>query len=506
MRKLYYMGWAVAALLMVSCQGGTNTPGTNVTPGIVDTPTVKWDAGVNTNPVLDASGGSLSVSFTSSDAWKASIINGRSDWLRLSPESGNKGKGTLTIQVSPNEEYDERRATVQVKCGTAQVTLQVTQKQKDAFTASASKQEFGPEGGDFTIQVSANISFTSSVTAGAEWLVPVQTKGLSNHTLTFKVAANEDTQKREGAVTVSSSLGQETFKVFQLGSEVTLVLSTNQETVSADGGTFTVEVRHNVEVSMELPKGVDWLSEVITRAMSTDSYTFQVSANDTYGSREASIRFFNDELGLSESVKVTQAQNNAILLSPDKAEVSYEASELDILLRTNVEPEMEIGVSWIKKLDTKALTEKHLYFQVEENTGSEPREGTITFRHEDLVQTLTVTQGMRTDYSQEPGFYGMAGLTWAFVPQKMQLRMGRNAEGTTGVFTLMEPSTNRLIQLSYAPFASLKAGTKVSVDLIQNVDTSLPTVQENLSFYVKSVNGSFVTLIDGEGHEAILKQ
>ena len=143
MRKINYMGWAVAALLIVSCQGGTNIPGTDISPGIVDTPTVKWDAGVNTNPVLDATGGSLSVSFTSSDAWKASIINGRADWLRLSPESGNKGKGTLTIQVSPNEEYDERRATVQVKCGTAQVTLLVTQKQKDAFTASASKQEFG---------------------------------------------------------------------------------------------------------------------------------------------------------------------------------------------------------------------------------------------------------------------------------------------------------------------------------------------------------------------------
>ena len=71
MRKLYYMGWAVAALLMVSCQGGTNTPGTNVTPGIVDTPTVKWDAGVNTNPVLDASGGSLSVSF----AWKNKLAS-----------------------------------------------------------------------------------------------------------------------------------------------------------------------------------------------------------------------------------------------------------------------------------------------------------------------------------------------------------------------------------------------------------------------------------------------
>lgn len=237
MRKINYMGWAVAALLMVSCQGGTNTPGsTDVTPGIVDTPTVKWDAGVNTNPVLDANGGSLSVSFTSSDAWKASIINGRADWLRLSPESGNKGKGTLNIQVSPNEEYDERRATVQVKCGTAQVTLMVTQKQKDAFTASASKQEFGAEGGEFTIQVSTNIDFTSSVTAGAEWLVPVQTKGLTNHTLIYKVQANEDSQKREGAVVVSSSLGQETFKVFQQGSEPTLVLSSYQETVPADGG------------------------------------------------------------------------------------------------------------------------------------------------------------------------------------------------------------------------------------------------------------------------------
>ena len=508
MRKINYMGWAAAAILIVSCQGGTNIPGgnTDVTPGIVDTPTVKWDAGVNTSPVVSEEGGTFSVSFTSSDAWQASVINGRADWLRLSPESGSKGKGTLSIQVSPNEEYDERRATVQVKCGTAQVTLTVAQKQKDAITASASKQEFGAEGGEFTIQVSTNIDFTSSVTAGAEWLVPVQTKGLATHSLVFKVLANEESQKREGAVVVSSSLGQETFKVFQQGAEATLVLSSNQVVVPEEGGIFTVEVKHNVAVSMELPKGVDWLSEVITRSMSTDSYTFQVSANDTYESREADIRFFNEELGLSETVKVSQVQNNAILVSPDKVEITYEATVLDILLRTNVEPEMEIGVSWIKKVDTKALTEQHLYFQVEENATSEPREGTIIFRYEGLVQPFTVTQGMRTDYSQEPGFYGMAGLTWTYVPQQMQLQMGRDSEGTTGVFTLMEPSTNRLIQLRYAPVASLKAGSTVSVNLIQNVDTTLPSIQENLSFQVKSVDGPFVTLVDGEGHEAILKQ
>lgn len=500
MRKTY-IGWAIATLLMVSCQSGTEE-----TPGNVDNSTINWVAGVNTNPVLDAKGGSLTVSFTSSDAWKASIINGRAYWLRLSAESGNKGRGTLTIQVNPNEEYDERRATIQVKCGTAQVTLLVTQKQKDAFTASASKQEFGQDGGDFTIQVRTNISFTSSVTAGEEWLVPVKVKGITNHTLTFRVAANEDPQKREGAVTVSSSLGQEIFKVFQQGPEATLVLSSNQETVPADGGFFTVDVQHNVAVSVEMPKGVDWISEVTSRSMSTDSYTFYVSANESYESREAFIRFFNDELGLSESVKVMQEQNNAILLSPDKVEISYEATVLDILLCTNVEPEVEISVSWIKRVDVKALTDKLLYFQVEENTGSEPREGTITFYHEDVAQTLTVTQGIEPDHSQEPGFYGIAGLRWSFVPQMMQLRMGRDAEGTTGVFTLMEPSSNRLIQLRYTPYSSLMEGTRVYVDLIQNVDTSLPSVQENLKFRVKSVNGPFVTLVDGDGHKAVLKQ
>ncbi len=421
MKKIDYMGWAVAALLAVSCQGSVPGGSTDVTPGIVDTPTVKWDAGVNTSPVVSEEGGSFSVTFTSSDAWTASIVNGRADWLRLSPGSGSKGKGTLTIQVNPNEEYEERRATVQVKCGTAQVTLTVTQKQKDAFTATASKQEFGAEGGDFTIQVNTTVDFTCSVTAGEEWLVPVQTKGLTPYSLVYKVLANENTEKREGAVLVSSSLGQETFKVFQQGAEATLVLSSNQVAVSEEGGVFTVEVRHNVAVSMEIPKGVDWISEVITRSMSTDSYTFAVSANVFPEFREADIRFFNEELGLSETVKVTQ-------------------------------------------------------------------------------------NGKKTDYGQEPGFFGLAGLMWAYVPQQMQLHMVRDTQGNTGVFTLLEPSSSRFIQLQYAPVASLAVGSTVSVYLIQNVNDSLPTVQENLSFQVKSIDGPFVTLVDEEGHEAILKQ
>lgn len=307
MKKIFIL---LASIVMLTACGGSKEEngGGGQGGGGSTVPTITFGTEVNTNPVLGSGGGNIEVSFTSSDAWTAGVINTRADsWVTVSPTSGSKGKGKITITVAANDTPDERGATIQIKCGTIARSITITQKQKDAFTATPSKTELGNEGGTFTVEVKANVDFTFTIDKGEEWIKHVSTKALKTSTITFEISKNEEIAKREGQVTVKSSVGNEVIKVYQAGATPTIVLSTNNASVPATGGSIQVDVTHNVDVTVTIQEGVTWLRESSTKATSTNSYVFTVDENTSEENRVADITFTNKENNLSEVVHVSQA-------------------------------------------------------------------------------------------------------------------------------------------------------------------------------------------------------
>lgn len=99
-------------------------------------------------------GGSIIVTFTSSDAWTAEVINNRADeWCSISPASGSAGDAKITITTTVNDTTDDRTATVIIKSGTTQKAIAVSQKQKDALNITFSKFEITADGGEIEIEV-----------------------------------------------------------------------------------------------------------------------------------------------------------------------------------------------------------------------------------------------------------------------------------------------------------------------------------------------------------------
>ena len=94
-------------------------------------------------------GGSSEITFTSSAAWTAEVINSRADaWCTVNPTSGAAGDAKITVTTTANDTPDDRSASIVIKAGTASKTITVSQKQKDALTVTASKFEVGAEGGE----------------------------------------------------------------------------------------------------------------------------------------------------------------------------------------------------------------------------------------------------------------------------------------------------------------------------------------------------------------------
>lgn len=90
------------------------------------------------NPGSGGSGGSsepqaqtTTVNFTAPSAWSASVDATKAvDWLSVEPSSGGAGDVTMKVTAQPNLTYDDRAATVTIKCGNASQSFTVRQAGK----------------------------------------------------------------------------------------------------------------------------------------------------------------------------------------------------------------------------------------------------------------------------------------------------------------------------------------------------------------------------------------
>lgn len=352
-----------------------------------------------TNVDFSTDGGTGKVTITSTAEWTAEFVNDRADdWCSIDATSGSAGSSTLTITTTANDTPDERTASVVVKSGSLSKTIAVSQKQKDALTVTSSKFEVEAEGGEVVIEVKANVDFEYVIDESAkEWISYEGTRAIHTSTLVFKVDENDDTEKREGKITIESGEFSEEVMVYQAGTGPSIVISQNEYTVSSAGETIAVEVKSNVDVAVEIPDNVDWIKESTTRATSTNTYYFDILLNEEYEQRSAEIMFINKENNLAESVKVTQTQKDAIVMAKSEYEVGVEGGTLDFEIATNVDVSVTISDNakdWIQQVETRAVETMTLYFNVSAYSGNGGREGTITISGGNTVQSITVRQGV----------------------------------------------------------------------------------------------------------------
>ena len=396
MKKLFIS--LLTIMVMVSCSesGGIDDNGGDNNQGgenVHTTPTITLD---KSSVTFDEYADEEVVSFFSSVDWTAEVVNDRADgWLSVSPTSGVAGDAKIKIKASNNDSTDERSASVRIKAGSAQKAINVTQKQKDALTVTSSKFEVTAEGGEVNIEVKANISFEYEIGASAkDWVKYKGTRAMKTSTLKFSVAENDNTKKREAKITIKSGEFNEVVTIYQAGTEPSIIISKNEYIVSSDGETIAVEVASNVDVKIELPTDVDWISENTTRGVSTNTYYFNIAPSEEYDQRTAEIKFIDKENYLSEVVKVIQAQKDILVVAKDSYTVDSNGGQIQIKVGHNVDFNVEISVNWITQQDTRAFSTKTLTFNIAANTTGNNREGEIKFVSKDkaIIQSISLIQ------------------------------------------------------------------------------------------------------------------
>lgn len=386
--KLFLRLVTVVLLFCWSCSS-EDPLGLGKRPDIVIAPTDK-------EPVMEAKGGTYSMTFTAITPWTASVVNTRADnWCTLSPTSGEAGTVTLTITTAENLTPDERNVAITLQGTTNSETFTITQKQKDALTITSSKIEVTTKGGDIAIEVKANVSFEYQVDEAAKsWITAATTRGLTTSTLHFRVAENAELKKREGYITIHSGEFSEKVTVFQEGTAPEILLTQNEYTVGDNGETIKVELKSNTDYEVQLPDG-GWISETVTRAFSSYTHYFIIAKNDTYDTRVAEILFTDKAKGVTEKVKVTQAQRNGIVAGQQSYTIDEAGGVVEMDIASNVEFEISIDSNWLRETSkTRGLTNKKLSFTVDAMLEGISRTGTIVFTNKDsnITETVTIQQ------------------------------------------------------------------------------------------------------------------
>lgn len=166
----------------------------------------------------------------------------------------------------------------------------------------------------------------------------------------------------------------------------------------SEGGSKTVQFSTNKtwEISVsESGMGVDWCAVTPKSGTAGDvTLTISVPENTSYGERSVILTLTAGDA--TEKLRVSQKQNDAILVSSTLFEVPMEGGEIEIEVKSNVNYQVEIPEQfsgWIHKgTKTRALESNNLSFVVDGNEDYEKREGEIVISDGNITEVVKVYQ------------------------------------------------------------------------------------------------------------------
>lgn len=354
------------------------------------------NSNISLNPgsaTVSSNSNTQSVIVTCNGTW---ALSGKTvSWCRPSKTTG-QNNDVVTFNIDENNLSDDRNATYTFTCATESAKFVLTQKGKDALTVTKSKFEVSAQGEQIAVEVNANISFDYEIAqADKFWVSYVGSRAMTTSRLLFSISPNEETATREGTITITSEIGKETIKIYQFGASPALVLTQKEYIVPSDGQTIKVELNSNIDYEVAMPS-VDWITESPTRAISTHTHYYTIASNTTCDNRSTEIHFYNKENNIDEIVEITQLQKDALIIGKTDYQVPQEGGTVDVTLQHNIDFEIKINETdtWITQIETRALQENQLRFNISENTTGAERIGKIMIANtqQNISQTITITQ------------------------------------------------------------------------------------------------------------------
>lgn len=359
--------------------------------------------GQSTNLSFEAEGGVQKIYFNSNVDWKATLNdNTIVSWLRwcsISPLSGTDGDIVMDVTIAANDSEQERNELITISADYVSKTVTVTQKEKEPEPVFEAKMELSQKnfqvsqiGGNIEVDLISNVP-VEVVMPQVDWVQEVVASKADTSSYFFVVAENTDYDLRETHIIFINNeynLKDTIFITQDFGKGLFLVTDTFD--VNADGGTITATVSANVNYSVEVEQGVDWVGEVSTKGLTNTDHIFQVLKNESYDPRKAIIIFKNTEEKLSDTLVINQACEEMLDISINNFNLDSLGGTIDFEVTSNMDFTATADASWVKKVETKAQFVTSVSFSVEPNDKVATRQATITVKAGSKSETISISQ------------------------------------------------------------------------------------------------------------------
>lgn len=276
--------------------------------------------------------------------------------------------------------------------------LFVSCEKEPILEVSQSSLTFTDQGGAQTISFSTNKDWTVSVSGGTGWCTISPSSGKSEiRSISVTVEANTTYDDRTATITINAEELSKVITISQPKNRA-IMLTKDSFEVGSTGGNISVELSSNVEYDVAIPtENQSWITNTTTKGLATSTLTFAISSNNTYDSRTGKIIIKDKTTALADTVHVTQAQKDAIILNNANIEISSKSQTFDVVVNSNIEYNVNIEdniKNWLSIVGTKALKPSSHTFTVLKNNSYDNRSGKVIFNQvgSTLSDTLNVTQ------------------------------------------------------------------------------------------------------------------
>lgn len=282
-----------------------------------------------------------------------------------------------------------------VSCSDDSITPEIN-VENSAENFFEKSMDFSSDGGQKVLIFTTNVDWTLTVSqtqSGSTWCSVSQESGSAGtYSVPIIVTKNDGYDDRNVVIILKAGDLERNVIVNQKQKDA-ITLTTDRFEVSNSGGNIEIEVKSNIDYTIEIPEQYkSWISQTATtRSLSSKKLNFTIAESSEYDKREGEIIISSGNI--TESVKVYQSGGAIIVLSQNEYTLGSDGGAVSIDISSNFEFSVDVpNVDWISNANnTRAISSHTLVYNVSPNTSYDDREAVIVFKDTKYGKTESVT-------------------------------------------------------------------------------------------------------------------
>ena len=354
---------------------------------------------------VPASGGYVHVIINHSKDFEFTIPENYKGWIHQATAStrGLLEQSVISFTIDPSEEYEKREGKIYFTAGDEQEVVTVYQAGEGQLLLSQNEYNLTAAEQEFTVDVSSNYDFSIEMPK-VEWLKEniSQTRGMSSHTLKFKVTQNDDYNTRSAKIKIydKNSNQSEDIVINQASIGAKLILDTKTFSINSEKQDLDIDVMSNFDYNVDF-QGANWIHQrkSSTRGITDRLLKLTIDENKSNEARTGKIKLYDKNSDASEIITINQSAQSGIEIPTKEYTVDETGGSITIKVNSNASYKLTSNNDWIKvPANTRALTPHEHQITIDPLGDNIDREGSVTISNDDLKFSENITIKQRNTF------------------------------------------------------------------------------------------------------------